>query len=165
MYWNGFNCRGYGLQIREWTFECCRCIIIELFSDFWWLHKHNGYKISTQLLGSSESAYCRDTVYKHLDLLPTHSAAFMEESCPLQYIGQMCKYYLEPLLFMTATIAVGVIHFLENRNYWLKKKKKKVDKRTKYRLGGIKGSVVSVLRCETYMCKAINCNPDTNTTD
>lgn len=35
----------------------------------------------------------------------------MEKSCPLQYIGQICKYRPEALTLATATVAVDLIHF------------------------------------------------------
>lgn len=46
-----------------------------------------------------------------MGVLPTRSATFMEKSCPLQYIGQICKYYPEALTLATATVAVDLIHF------------------------------------------------------
>lgn len=42
----------------------------------------------------------------------------MEESCPLQYIADMYRYYLDALPFVTATVALDLIYFLENRNYY-----------------------------------------------
>lgn len=35
----------------------------------------------------------------------------MEKSCPLQYIGQIRKYYPEALTLATVTVAVDLIHF------------------------------------------------------